>query len=135
MTSKIRMKIKIRNFLWARYTSLYLEKQKENRIIQKQTVLCSQSKRAGLARRIAAEKLMLASKSIIEVHFETRNNQFKKDFGMQTDQGVDYILQLDIGKSKIERAKLNSREKSDRDRLAKSKLRSSDMSSIFKEAR
>lgn len=63
------------------------------------------------------------------------NNQFKKDFGMQTDQSIDYILPLEIGKSKIERAKLNSREKSDRDRLTKSKLRPSDMSSIFKENR
>lgn len=51
---------------------MYLEKQKENGVIQKQAIFRSQPKRAGLALRIAAEELMLAAKSITEVHFEVR---------------------------------------------------------------
>lgn len=59
---------------------MYLEKQKENRDVQKQAVLRSQPKRAGLARRIATEKLMLAAKSITEVHFEVGQQSVQERF-------------------------------------------------------
>jgi hypothetical protein len=59
------------------------------------------------------------------------------EFGVQTDNDFlsDYVIQKGLGTSKIERAKLNSREKTDRsDKISKNKiLRASETSSIFKE--
>lgn len=58
-------------------------------------------------------------------------NQFKKEVGIQADldkNGIasDYVVQQSVGKSKIEKVKLSSRDRSERSvKLSKTKMRSS----------
>jgi hypothetical protein len=66
-------------------------------------------------RKSECEMQKVSIKSILKLGL----NQFKKEMGIQTDcdrDGFtpDYVIQQGLGKSKIERVKLSSRDRSER---------------------